>query len=144
MYTGMRIPNETDHSVDHFNPKSEFPKQAYEWRNFRYTSLKLNREKGVMKILDPFLVKTDWFELEFYDFQVVESGSLQQYIDENRTRSYAKNETLALLNLAWLRKAREQYVKDYESGMSFKRLKEKAPFVAKELKRQGKLRAGER
>ncbi len=52
-------------SVDHFRPKSKYPWLAYEWTNYRLSRSKINLRKGDAEdLVDPFGVKTGWFELD--------------------------------------------------------------------------------
>lgn len=62
-YTAVYLPAQG--SVDHFLPKSTFPLLAYEWKNFRLASGRVNNAKGNQEhIIDPFEVKDDWFHLD--------------------------------------------------------------------------------
>ena len=58
-------------TVDHMVPKSKKWDQVYEWANYRLAcSLMNSRKNDVPHVLDPFEVKTGWFELELVAFQV--------------------------------------------------------------------------
>jgi hypothetical protein len=62
-YTAMYLPEQG--SVDHFVPKTVDPTLAYEWNNYRLASGRVNSCKGNQtNILDPFLVDSDWFEMD--------------------------------------------------------------------------------
>ena len=62
--------------VDHFIPVALLKVQgkdtlAYEWSNYRYGEGVLNQKKGKHKILDPFEVGDDWFEVLLPSLQLV-------------------------------------------------------------------------
>lgn len=62
----MYIPFSDGVSIDHFLPKSKEPSKAYEWDNFRLSLHKLNQNKGdAIDIIDPFLIQSGWFVLDF-------------------------------------------------------------------------------
>lgn len=69
-YCCVRIDPETgSRTVDHFKPKHAHPDAAYEWDNFRYATLTMNRRKGIDETLcDPFQVGDDWFLLDLVTF----------------------------------------------------------------------------
>lgn len=53
-------------TIDHFLPKSTYPDYAYEWKNFRLCSQRLNGYKdNSTDILDPFSIQLGWFVLDF-------------------------------------------------------------------------------
>ncbi len=45
--------------IDHFQPKSRYWQEAYEWENFRLCSSNINKKKRDHDVLDPFAVR-DW------------------------------------------------------------------------------------
>ena len=66
-------------SVDHFLPKKTNPRLAYEWSNYRLSSGRANSRKGNHTgILDPFHIRSQWFELTFPACLVVPGGNLPQ------------------------------------------------------------------
>lgn len=68
-----------DSSVDHFDPKSSIPAQAYEWSNFRLSRARLNNRKGNhTDVLDPFTLPGRWFTLDFRTFLVFPSQHLRK------------------------------------------------------------------
>jgi len=60
--------------VDHFLPKSKYPKQAYRWSNYRLASVGINRNKGQRRVLDPFAVKPDSFRMNLLNGAISPSG----------------------------------------------------------------------
>lgn len=66
-YSCHWIPYDTGaDTVEHFRPKDIYPKQAYEWRNYRLVCATLNGRKGVHEdVLDPFEIQDGWFVIDF-------------------------------------------------------------------------------
>ena len=123
-------------SVDHFVPKTVNPALAYEWSNYRLSSLKLNSYKGDhTDVLDPFYILRDWFVLNFTNFLVEPNAELDARIevDVRRTIDVLRlNRDNALVNL------RLRVVRDYaHGGMTFDHMATYYPFIAYELDRQG-------
>ena len=121
-------------SIDHFLPKSQYPALAYEWNNFRYSSLKFNRRKGIHNISDPFRIELDWFIIDFPSLIIksnpnAPSGKIQEIED-----------TIKILKLNTdtnCVKARQSWIMNFcRDEISFSFLKRRAPFIAYELERQ--------
>ncbi len=126
-------------SVDHMAPKSRAWDQVYEWRNYRLASSLLNaRKRDFSAVLDPFEVEDGWFELELVGFQVRPAPGLDP---ETRAQIVA---TIERLGLDDFRTSRARDAELYWSGeISFAVLMEESPFVAAELRRQGRLNEGD-
>jgi hypothetical protein len=126
-------------SVDHMAPKSRAWHQAYEWRNYRLASSLLNaRKRDFSAVLDPFEVEDGWFELELVGFQVRPAPGLGP---ETRAQIVA---TIERLGLDDFRASRARDAELYWGGeISFAHLMEESPFVAAELRRQGRLNEGD-
>jgi uncharacterized protein (TIGR02646 family) len=126
-------------SVDHFAAKSRAPSKVYEWSNYRLCCSKMNaRKRDFSDVIDPFKVEPNSFQLELAFFQVI----------PNRTLSAAKQkeiqDTIDRLGLDRFREARQADAEKYWNGdVSLKLLREESPFVAYELYRQGRLKAGD-
>lgn len=135
-YSCFRIhPVTGSRSVDHMAAKSRAWDQVYEWRNYRLACSRLNaRKREFGDVLDPFLVEDDWFELELVGFQVKPA----KHLDE-ATRAQVQA-TIDRLGLDDFRTHRERDAENYWAGMPFKVLMEESPFVARELRRQGRVR----
>ena len=128
-------------TVDHMIAKSHRWDQVYEWRNYRLAcSLMNSRKSNVAHVLDPFDVGNGWFELELVGYQLKPAGQL-----DPRTRDrVAKTIDQLKLNDEDCRELREHYASAYLTGeirLSF--LERRAPFIAIELRRQGKLHQGD-
>jgi hypothetical protein len=140
-YMAIYIENVTGAaSVDHMIPKSVEWSQVYEWNNYRLAcSLMNSRKDDAIFVLDPFEVKTGWFELEFVGFQVKPAMSLSPLIRSRVEKTIA----LLKLNDRECRNLRRDYVVEFESGhISLSYLKRRAPFIAMEFQRQGCLPDG--
>ena len=71
------VPAGARSSVDHFVPKTVDPTLAYEWNNnYRLASGRVNSCKGNQtNILDPFLVDSDWFEMDIPSCRALKAKS---------------------------------------------------------------------
>ena len=131
-------------SVDHFIPKAKDWRLVYEWSNYRLCSSYINGKKSDCELaLDPFLIEPEIFGLEFDEFQVVPGPAAR-----GLTVDLVTNTILDLgLNRRECCKAREAYVVDYRlgplDGIALSRLERHAPFIARELRRQGLLVRGD-
>ena len=122
-------------TVDHFEPKSAAPTQAYEWSNFRLAQEKLNNNKGdSTEVLDPFHIDPGWFKLDLSSTFVKPNTGLTNAVAE------AVKKTIAILQLnsSTLVRLRYSVLKDYSDGIiTIGFLERRYPFIAAELKRQG-------
>lgn len=144
-YLALHLHKPGKASVDHYIPKSKDWRHVYEWRNYRLCDPVVNGARGNRLVhFDPFTVEAGMFALEFDDYQVVPGprahGAVAEQVEEDC-------ETLGL-NLRECRQAREAYVLEYREGppvgIALENLTYKAPFIASELRRQGKLVRGDR
>lgn len=135
-YSAHWIPSDTGvHTIDHFIPKTSEPSLAYRWDNYRYTSLRFNSRKGTKKILDPFRLEPHWFVIQFPSLRVQPGAGLSGK-DEEAVRHTI--EVLKLNDEETGIDARMSWVTAYcRKDITFKHLKNRAPFIAVELKRQG-------
>ncbi len=140
-YCGIRIERTTGvASVDHMIAKSKDWSRVYEWDNYRLASLLLNSRKSIHELLDPFEIEDGWFQLELFGFQVIPNPSLTPKQLEQVEETILK----LGLNKPWFCSARERYANRYMvTGDSYQSLREDCPFVAMELRRQGRLRVGD-
>jgi hypothetical protein len=89
-------------------------------------------------VLDPFKVKRGWFQLELVGFKVTISKNL----DAN-TRAKVR-QAIKRLGLDDFRTERQKDAQKYWSrDVSLRTLREESPFVAEELRRQGRLNTGD-
>ena len=135
-YLACWFPDDTSYdTVDHYLPKSKYPKLAYEWFNYRLASPRMNSLKGNHEdVLDPFKIEYGWFILEIPSFMVKPSPDLEREI---ATQVQATIHRLKLDRDERFIKRRLQWAKDYaDNEISFNFLKRNAPFIAYELERQ--------
>lgn len=141
-YLCLYIPRGTGaRSVDHMVPKSLAWDRTYEWDNYRLACSLMNSRKGdAVHVLDPFEVEDGWFVLELVAFQVLPAGGLA---DPTATRVEDTIERLRL-NDEECCGAREEYAEEYwRENVTLDYVARRAPFVANELRRQNRLRAGD-
>lgn len=142
-YLAMFIERTGNPTVDHVIPKSQVWNLVYEWSNYRLCTGIVNSKKGDLRgLVDPIDAKDGWFELDLTSYRVVRGASAP-------TRQHRKiDATLPLLNLRDCCLQRKQYVEDYQlgpgnKGIDLTYLERRAPFIARELRRQGKLLRGD-
>lgn len=143
-YSASWIPHSTGtHSIDHFIPKSRQPELAYEWDNYRYSSLRFNARKGTHSVVDPFKLLPNSFVLDFNSFLIKPNPEF------STKEQQSLRETIKRLKLNddedLVRERKEWYYAylDKENPIPFSHLQKKAPFIAFELERQNLL-SGER
>ncbi len=98
------------------------------------------KEKRSIFVLDPFQVKSGWFELEFVSFQVKPATTLSALIRNRAEKTIAR----LRLNDRECQDLRRCYVIEYQTKqISLAHLTRRAPFIAMELRRQGRLQEGD-
>ena len=138
-YTSLYIyPATGSPTVDHLWPKSARWDRAYEWSNYRLACSLVNAYKGAAAdVLDPFEIEDDWFGLEFVGYQVVARDGLGPEVLRR------VEETIERLGLNSDRCCREraEYGEGYRSSdLTLSHVERHAPFIAREIRRQGQLR----
>jgi hypothetical protein len=139
-YSCFRIhPVTGSRSVDHMAPRSRAWNRAYEWANYRLACSLMNaRKRDFGDVLDPFEVQDGWFVLELVGFQVLPAPGLDAAARQQ------VEDTIARLGLNDFRALRAERAEDYWSGdVSLAILTRESPFVARELRRQGRLLEGD-
>ncbi len=130
-------------TVDYVIPKSKSWDLVYEWSNYRLAAALINSKKNdVDDVLDPFEIGEDWFAMEFVSFQVKPGPGAANDI------ALRVEETIEKLGLnrSECCKARQAYVDDYLDAadpIPLTYVEKRAPLVAREMRRQGLLRAGD-
>ncbi|WP_375742528.1 hypothetical protein NR800_26320 [Corallococcus interemptor] len=124
--------------MDHLLPKSKWRALAYEWSNYRLACGRMNARKNDSEdVLDPFDVQDGWFALELSTLQVIPGPGLDAPIQQRVQDTIDRLD----LNDDEFIAQRVEYFESYKSycddmrGIAF--LKKHAPFLAKELIRQG-------
>lgn len=122
-------------SVDHMVPKSKAWDKVYEWSNYRLACTRLNaRKSNYEDVLDPFDIQDGWFHLELVGFQVVPNPDLEDPI------RLSVEQTIERLGLNEFCRERAERAEDYWArDVTLKILTAESPFVARELRRQGRL-----
>jgi hypothetical protein len=119
--------------------KSRAWDRVYEWSNYRLASSRLNARKSACEdVLDPFEIGDDWFHLELVGFQIVPNPELPTGVQTSI------RDTVDRLRLDDFRKERETGALWYwDHEISLRTLTRESPFVARELRRQGRLNPGD-
>jgi len=131
-------------SIDHFVPKSKDWRLVYEWSNYRLCAALINGHRSDREIAhDPFTLEAGLFALEFTEYQVKPGPAARGSTSDAVMRTI---DDLGL-NQRDCRKAREEYVAAYRNGppkgIELPWLERRAPFIARELRRQGLLVRGD-
>lgn len=132
-----------DGEVDHFVSCDEDRTQAYEWSNYRYCSGWINSKKQNLpsaKLLDPFEVQDDWFELGWPDLQL---RVTERCPAELRERAEFMICRLGLRDDERVLRLRRQWVEQFERGRaSIELLDELVPLVARMLRARASVPSG--
>ncbi|WNG62151.1 hypothetical protein F0U59_51215 [Archangium gephyra] len=131
-------------TVDHFAAMvSADPRQAYEWDNYRLASSLMNaRKRDFPDVLDPFEVEDGWFELNLGTFEVRPAQGLDEPLSERVQNTIdrlglnsreCRNMRIRFFNSYWLPKEPSKPVPLWH-------LREHAPFLEREMRRQGRIR----
>lgn len=124
-------------SVDHRLPKSIAWQHAYEWSNYRLACSLINSRKGqYLDVLDPFEIEDGWFQIELVAFQVLPNPHLPT---EQVAAVTATIDRLGLNERRCLAARENHAVAYFERDITLQHLRKRAPFLARELERQGQL-----
>ena len=129
----MRIASGT---VDHFLSKTKAVNRhlVYEWSNYRHAAATLNSSKLNVddRVLDPFEVQADWFEVLLPSMQLVRTNHVPLHLQ-------AKADfTLTRLHLDYgikVRRNRKRWYDDHKKGLPMCFLEDYAPQVADAVKK---------
>lgn len=141
-YSCFRIHRVTGaRSADHFAAKSRHWRRAYEWSNYRLCCSRLNaRKRDVSSVLDPFKIEAGWFQLELVGFQVHPDRRRPKTLQAKIQRTI---DHLGLNDFDFRRDRTEDAELYWSKDISVGVLKQESPFVAEELRRQGRLNSGD-
>ena len=133
-YTSLRVRGSSV-SVDHFLPKSKYPRLAYEWSNYRLARPSLNRNKADSEaVVDPFDVHKGWFVLDCPSCLILPGYKLAA----NTRHQVSSTIAVLKLNSDELAEERRRWLTDLAVDLiSFEYLKREYPFLASEVQRQG-------
>lgn len=133
-YSGLRLWTKAQEAtVDHYLPKVKNPEEAYEWTNFRLCNRSINGWKREHKVVDPLKIGTDWFYLDFNDFEV----KVQPHINYKLRMSLERHINILGLNKNQFVNYRSEWFQriiEGEANMSI--LTKDAYFIAYEIRRQ--------
>lgn len=132
-YTAMFEPVGT---VDHYLCCQNHRHLAYEWSNYRFASAWINSSKGTLddKVLDPFLLEDDWFEILLPSLQLVLTDAVPP---EERSRAEFTLQRLHLRDDERVIRQRQQWYQLYLDGeITLTGLERKAPLIARAIKKQ--------
>jgi hypothetical protein len=124
-------------TVDHYLSWDNNQHLAYDWSNYRYCSQWINSSKRTVdnKVLDPFQVGDNWFELLLPSLQLVLSVNIPE--DKKDIAKF----TLMRLHLDHdervLRQRREWYRMYQDGEITLEGLKKKAPLIARAIEAEG-------
>ncbi|MCB9765813.1 MAG: hypothetical protein H6739_38920 [Alphaproteobacteria bacterium] len=141
-YVCTYIPLDTgSRTVEHFVPKSADRLQAYEWSNYRLACGLVNAKKGVIPdCIDPFEVMDDWFVMDLVGGQIKANPDLKDEALKRRIQDTIKK--LGLSEYDDFCVARRTWIREYlNEHITLDYLQRRAPFVAREMERQGRLLA---
>lgn len=135
-FTAQWIPEGT---IDHWISVRSARALSYEWSNYRFVSASINSAKKPSwegKLLDPFEVEDEWFEILLPSLQLVVVAELE---DEIRARAEFTLEKLHLRDGEEVIRLRREWLELYErGGLSLKGLHQVAPLIARAVaKRDG-------
>lgn len=127
-------------TVDHWAPKSTAWDRVYEWDNYRLACSLMNTRKSTFgDVLDPFEVEEGMFALDLVRLKAIPGPKAG-------ARAADVTATIKRLGLDGIdySEALADHYHDYMDGhISLERLERRAPFLAGELRRQGKLKPGD-
>lgn len=141
-YSCFRMQPTEGPTVDHYVAITRAePEYAYEWANYRLASGLMNSRKNrFADVLDPCQIEDHWFALNLGTLEVVPglgiSAETKAAVEQTITR--------LKLNSPECVSQREKYFNDYmrtDEPLPFRHLEEEAPFLAREMRRQGYLSA---
>lgn len=136
-YLGLLIlPGTGVPEVDHFKPKHKYQQLAYKWDNYRLSCKLANTFKDDHEdVVDPFILEADCFGMNLFSGQVyalTADADLRPLLEKTIIRLHLNAEpTFVSLRL--------RYIDDYfNRDITFRVLQRDAPFVAREIERQGR------
>jgi len=122
-------------TIDHYISVSGNKMLAYEWSNYRFASAWLNSSKKAEddKILDPFEVQDDWFEILLPSLQLIVTNHVS---DEYREKAEYTVKRLRLRDDERIIRQRREWYRMYRDGeVNLEGLKKKAPLIARAIEK---------
>lgn len=143
-YSGLHFFHKTTgaRTVEHFLPKKNHPLEAYEWRNYRLVSARLNgRKSDYEDVFDPFELPQNCYFMNFLDGTIYINSTLA-----SEHKNLAQNTIIRLkLNDPDICSDRILSYEDYcNRNLTAAGFKKYSPFVYLEAIRQNLLRPEDR
>jgi hypothetical protein len=132
-YSAMCILGEG--TVDHYFCRKNHRDLIYEWSNYRYISPRVNSSKGTLdnRVLDPFEVGDDWFEIILPSLQLVLTDKVPS---SERTRAEFTLKRLHLQNGERIMRQRVKWYQMYLNGqITLEGLDTNAPLIARAVRK---------
>lgn len=127
-------------TVDHWAPRSRRWDQVYEWDNYRLAcSLVNSRKNDYGGVIDPLEVTDGLFALDLVSLTACPGPKAGR----RRAKVRATIKRLGLDSAEYAKELEEYFNAYMGDDLSLAQLERRAPFLARELRRQGKLRAGD-
>jgi len=133
-YAAIEIPYSG--TVDHFLSCRHHRELAYEWSNYRYSfgSINSRKKNADNKILDPFEIQPDWFEIVIPGFLLKPTAALPPALHDKALDTIR---ILALNGQEMIDVRLRQYLRYKEGKITLPHLFEIAPLVAKAMQSAG-------
>ena len=131
-YSALFVPVGT---VDHFYSCKSRRDLTYEWTNYRFAAQWINSAKqDDDNILDPFVVKDDWFEILLPSLQLVMTDAIPA---EFRERAQYTIRKLHIQDDERIMRQRyEWYISYLQHDITLEYLKRKAPLIARAVEKE--------
>jgi len=132
-YSAMYEPVGT---VDHYLSCENHQNLAYEWSNYRFSSGWINSSKGTLddRVLDPFLVEDDWFDILLPSLQLIVTDAVPP---AERQKAEFTLQRLHLQDDERVIRQREAWYQLYLDGdISLIGLEKRAPLIARAIRKQ--------
>lgn len=132
-YSAMYEPVGT---VDHYLSCENHQNLAYKWSNYRFSSGWINSSKGTLddRVLDPFLVEDDWFDILLPSLQLIVTDAVPP---AERQKAEFTLQRLHLQDDERVIRQREAWYQLYLDGdISLIGLEKRAPLIARAIRKQ--------
>ena len=128
-------------TVDHWAPKSAAWDQVYEWKNYRLACSLMNTRKSTFgDVIDPFEVSDGLFALDLVTLKAVPGPGAGPKHEQAVLDTIKR---LGLDGTDYAEALADYYHAYLEQQINFQYLERRAPFLAREMRRQAKLRPGD-
>ncbi|MEZ4409447.1 MAG: hypothetical protein R3A52_23700 [Polyangiales bacterium] len=128
--------------VDHFAPTASNRALAYEWSNYRYADGSINSRKqglAVEKMLDPFEVRDEWFEVLLPSLQLVVTEACPPTL---RGRAQTMLDRLGIGHAEWIIEVRQGWYDEWvNERLTLEGLDRRAPLLARANRKREAARA---